>query len=649
MSNQYPDEALDPAHQHLHGHRHHDAHTEVPPTIHADSNIHARPSSPTHDHLASPKHVVEEKSSPIVYESSTDEKNAAQILDASEHNNDDIIDPHTPSKGFKKYIELNTWKYYYRKHVWVAHVFWGCFFTAWWISIVAQDSHRSKWLIPTLLWMFIMARLITFHLPSRYLIVWASWIWQRTIVKAVEFIPKKWRLPAAAVGCLAVILVGTFASPEIPGGSDRADRAVSFFGCVVAIFGLWATSNNRSKINWHTVITGMLIQFIIALFVLRTKAGYDIFDFISFLCRKLLSFAKDGTAFITNSDVSQLGMFFFTVLPAIIFFIAFVHIFYFFGTIQWFIGKFAYVFHWSMQVSGAEAVVAAASPFIGQGESAILIKPFAPHLTKAEYHQVMTSGFATIAGSVLVSYISMGVSPQALISSCVMSIPASLATSKLRYPETEATLTDGTCVIPDDETDETYNVLHAFSNGARLGIIIAATIMTNLLCIIALVALINALLTWFAGFWNISNLTLEMIFGYIFYPVAFLLGAPRDELYPIAKLIGVKVIQNEFVAYAALSSSEYDGLSIRGRMLATYALCGFANLGSVGTNIGVLSQLAPSRTGDIASLVFSSLITGCISTLLSAAVAGMVMTDLTRFQEAAVAAAAAAAAGTTSG
>lgn len=580
------------------------------------------------DSLEDPKHLSEKipetfQEVPEKYSAASDSSNVA-----------------TPS-GLSKFFTKRYYISIYKRNIWAAHIFWGCFFTAWWVSIVAQDKHRHKWLIPTLLWIFIMARLITFHVPSKYLVIWANWVWQRTIAKLVGLIPQKLRYPAAAIGTIAVILIGTFVSPEIPGGSPRSDRAVSFFGCVVAIFGLWATSNNRSKINWRPVISGMLIQFIIALFVLRTKAGYDIFDFISFLCRRLLSFAKVGSAFITNTQIALYGIFFFTVIPAIIFFIALVHIFYYWGVIQWFIGKFAAIFYWAMGVSGAEAVVAAASPFIGQGESAILIKPFAPHLTKAEFHQIMTSGFATIAGSVLVSYISMGVSPQALISSCVMSIPASLATSKLRYPEEEETLTDGGVVIPDDDTADAHNVLHAFSNGAWLGIVIAGTILTNLLCIIALVALINALLTWFAGFWNIKELTLEMIFGYILYPVAFLIGAPRNELYRISKLIGIKIVQNEFVAYAALASDEYADLSIRGRMLATYALCGFANLGSVGTNIGVLSQLAPTRSGDIATLVISALFTGCISTLLSAAVAGMVMTDLRPFEAAALAAAAA--------
>lgn len=638
---QHYDEALDPRHQHLHGHVHHAASAQADPVVYADANIRPRESSPPRPNpAADTKHIVEDKVSPM---SSSEEKGGN--ASASYPENDQQSEPLT---GFAKWISPRTYLELHRRHRWVSHLFWACFFTAWWISIVAQDRHRHKWLIPTLLWMFIMARIITFHLPAKYLVIWADWVWQRTVVKVIDLIPQKLRLPLAALGTIAVILVGTFASPEIEGGSPRSERAISFFGCLVAIFGLWATSRNRSKINWHTVISGMLIQYIIALFVLRTGTGYDIFNFISFLARQLLSYATDGVAFITSTEVSHYGMFFFTVLPAIIFFIAIVHIFYYIGVIQWFIGKFAVFFYWAMQVSGAEAVVAAASPFIGQGESAILIKPFAPHLTKAEFHQVMASGFATIAGSVLVAYISMGNSPQALISSCVMSIPASLATSKLRYPEEEEALTAGGVVIPEDDTEEAHNVLHAFANGAWLGLVVAGTILTNLLCIIAVVALINALLGWFAGFWNINQLTLEQIFGYIFYPVAFLIGVPRDELYDVAKLIGIKVIQNEFVAYASLTSPDYSHLSIRGRMLATYALCGFANLGSVGTNIGVLSQLAPSRTGDIAGLVISALITGCISTLLSAAVAGMVLTDLNRFAEAAAEAAAAAAAATTS-
>lgn len=287
-----------------------------------------------------------------------------------------------------------------------------------------------------------------------------------------------------------------------------------------------------------------------------------------------------------------------------------------------------------MQVSGAEAVVAAASPFIGQGESAMLIRPFVSHLTQAELHQVMTSGFATIAGSVLVAYIGMGINPQALISSCVMSIPASLAVSKLRYPETEESLTAGKVVIPDEE-DKSANALHAFANGAWLGLKIAGMIVSTLLCILALLGLVNGLLGWWGRYLNINDppLSFELVVGYLCYPIAFLLGVSRDgDLYKVAQLIGTKLIANEFVAYTRLQTEpEFQTLSDRSRLIATYALCGFANLGSLGTQIGVLSQIAPSRAGDVSRLAFSALISGAISTLTSASVAGLVVTDQKQF------------------
>jgi nucleoside permease NupC len=234
-----------------------------------------------------------------------------------------------------------------------------------------------------------------------------------------------------------------------------------------------------------------------------------------------------------------------TVLPAIIFFISIVQVLYYINFLQWFIMKFATFVFWALGVSGAEAVVAAATPFIGQGESAMLVRPFVPHMTKAEIHQIMTCGFATISGSVLVGYIGLGLNREALVSSCIMSIPASLAISKLRYPETEETLTAGRVVIPDDDEHKAENALHAFANGAWLGIKIAGTIMASLLCIIALVGLINGLLTWWGKYLNINDpeLTLQTILGYMLYPVSFLLGVPRDhDLLKVSRLIAEKVI-----------------------------------------------------------------------------------------------------------
>lgn len=516
------------------------------------------------------------------------------------------------------------------------HIIIGCFFTGWWLSIIIQKKHRHQWLIPTILWGMIMVRLITFHWRILYQILfYVSKVWDYAVdIIYTKFLPRhSQRLLAGATITVGVILLGTFVPSETP-YSRRKDRAISFFGMIVAIFGLWATSRDRSKVNWNTVIGGMLTQFIIALFVLRTKCGYDVFNFISLLARELLGFARDGVAFLTDTEVSNLTWFFFGVIPAVAFFVAFVHIWYYFGVIQWAIGKFAYFFFWTLKVSGAEAIVAAASPFIGQGESAILIKDFLPYLTKAEIHQVMCSGFATISGSVLVGYIGLGLNAQALVSSCVMSIPCSLAVSKLRFPETEESLTSGKLVYPKrDEGDEKpQNVLHAFAIGAALGLRIAGTLMIQCMCIIALVALINGLLTWFGNFWNIHGLTLELMLSYLLYPVAFLLGTPRNEILHVSTLIATKIIQNEFVGYSMLvNDAPYNKLSDRSRLLATYALCGFANFGSIGINIGVLGALCPGRGRDISGAIMSAFISGAISTLLSAAIAGMVIHDLKGF------------------
>lgn len=240
-------------------------------------------------------------------------------------------------------------------------------------------------------------------------------IWKHSGVRIMKIVPEKMRIPSAALLVFAVYLVGSFVSKEHP-QNTRADRAISCLGLLIFIFVLWATSRKRSAIKWHTVIVGMLMQFIIALFVLRTGVGYDIFNFISTLARSLLGYAKSGVAFLTSEAVSQLGMFFFSVIPAIIFFVSIVQLLYYYKILHWFVEKFATFFFWSMKVSGAEAVVAAASPFIGQGESAMLIKPFVPHLTMAEIHQIMCSGKHPIMDPHAVSDFSKG-SQQLLVPS----------------------------------------------------------------------------------------------------------------------------------------------------------------------------------------------------------------------------------------
>ena len=270
-----------------------------------------------------------------------------------------------------------------------------------------------------------------------------------------------------------------------------------------------------------------------------------------------------------------------------------------------------------MNVSGAEAVIAAASPFIGQGESACLVKPYVDVMTDSEIHLAMTSGFSTIAGSVLLAYISLGVPAQNLITSSVMSIPASIAVSKMRFPETEEPVTRGRVVVDRGEKgpDAPANALHAFSQGAVFGLIVAGLILANLLTILSLIAAINGLLTWIGKGFSINHLTLELILGYVFYPITFFLGVPRGEILRVSRLLATKLVANEFSAYLSLQAimASDDPLSYRAWVIAQYALCGFANLGSVGIQIGVLSAMAPSKASIISRVALSAMACGFIT------------------------------------
>ena len=484
-------------------------------------------------------------------ESASTRKPPAYIV-ASDSEKADPAAPDGERPAPKKY----SLKWAYRRFRWAFHIFYFLLFTGWWIASLILHRHDMNWLVPFLVWLTISLRLLFFYVPIAIVSRPIKWLWTHSAVVVYDRLPAKTRTPLGALVSISAVLVGTFVT-EASGDNNRENRALSIFGLAVLLFSFWATSKNRRAIQWRTVIGGMLAQYVIALFVLRTTVGYDIFKFIADRAADLLGFARDGTAFLTDEKTSQLTWFFISVIPAIMFFVSLVQVLYYVGFLQWFIQKVATFVFWMLRVSGAEAVVAAATPFIGQGESAMLVRPFVPHMTDAEIHQVMTCGFATISGSVLVAYMSLGLNPQALVSSCIMSIPASLAISKMRYPETEETLTAGNVVIPEDGEHKAENALHAFANGAAFGIKIAGTIIATLLCIIAVVGLIDGLLSWWGRHLDIREpeLTLELILGYILYPVSFLLGVPRtawvsepgqpqgDNIYKVAKIIATKIIK----------------------------------------------------------------------------------------------------------
>ncbi|KOS20273.1 Solute carrier family 28 member 3 [Escovopsis weberi] len=497
----------------------------------------------------------------------------------------------------------------------VAFLLWS---TVHWITGLVFHSHDKNWLIPFLIWLCIILRYFFWYVSSKYVSDTIYWVWARTGIAVYDRIPPRLRTPLGALVAIAAVVVGTFVSPENE-DNTRANRAISLVGIIIVIFVFWFFSRSRQHVKWRTVIVGMLAQYIIGLFVLRTSVGYNIFKFIADRAADLLECSKSGVSFLTSDDVANLPWFFIGVIPAIIFFISLVQVLFHLGFIQWFVRKIAIFVFWSLEASGAEAVVVAATPFVGQGESAMLVRPFVPYMTNSEIHQILTCGFATISGSVLVGYIGLGLNAEAMVSSCIMSIPASIAISKLRYPELKETLTAGKVVIPEDKEHKAKNGLHAFANGAWLGIQIGGTIIASLICILAVVTLINNLLTWWGHYLNIEEWTLQLSLSYLLWPVTFLLGVNHEK---------GDVFKNEYKAFSLLSGDpRWADLSPRSQLIATYALCGFGNIGSLGIQIGIISQLAPSRGGDVARLAVSALISGIMATLTSASIAGLVVTD----------------------
>ncbi|KIY47926.1 hypothetical protein FISHEDRAFT_44328 [Fistulina hepatica ATCC 64428] len=497
----------------------------------------------------------------------------------------------------------------------------------WWISATVLKATRHRWVVQTWwAWFFLIVIAFRF-IPNSIVADPIEAVWKPVVERPWFKLPYRVRLTIGWLCLLGIIFGSAFGFP-LTGNTSYVDRAISVLGLVIFQFCFWLFSINRSAVPWPTVIVGLFLQQAIAMFVLKTDAGYSIFKWIATLAADFLDESQAGAAFFFSAAVVADDWFFVNTLAAVIFFISFVQMMYYLGVMQWIIKNFAWFFFKLMNISGAEAVVAAASPFIGQGESACLVRPYVDLMTESEFHLVMTSGFSTIAGSVLSAYISMGVPPQNLITSSVMSIPASIAISKLRFPEMDEPVTRGQVVVDrGEEKNPPANALHAFSKGAVFGLIVAGQILTNVLTVLSLVAAINGLLTWIGKGFGIHQLTLQLIIRYIFYPITFFLGVPRDELLPVAQLLATKLVANEFSAYSSLEAlqSSDNPLSDRAYTIASYALCGFANLGSLGIQIGVLGALAPSRSALIARVGTSALICGFISTLQTAGIAGMLV------------------------
>ncbi|KAI9256705.1 Na+ dependent nucleoside transporter C-terminus-domain-containing protein [Sporodiniella umbellata] len=554
---------------------------------------------------------------------SSDLKGSSTAIDIPPTTNEKVYDISTDedeeqsddSPGFLSRI--------YNKYRMLFHLAYFLIFTGFLAAAYALQlpkGYSQENLILGLIYAFFVLKIAFNYIPTTvYSKPWMYCV--HTIAKPIRMIPHRVLCFGYAFLVFAVIAATVFSLPETA-ESTRLQRLVSLFGIFVFFAGLYLSSTNRRAINWNTVLTGILVQFILALFVFRCSVGHDIFQWASSFAQGYLEKATRGTAFVFGETVANSGIFAVAVFPTLIFFAATVQVLYYINALQWVLQKCAVFFMAIMQVSGAESVVAVASPFLGQGENALLIKPFLPYLTPSEMHQVMCSGFATISGSVLYGYIAMGVSGEALLTSCIMSIPCSLAVSKMRVPETRTPMTAKTISVPPSD-DRPTNLLHAAGLGAATGVHIVLLMMANLISLLALLYAVNAGLTWIGNFLNIHELTLQLITGYLFVPVAWLIGIENKDVVTVGQILATKIWANEFVAFEALASTYKGVLSPRSLLITTYAVCGFANLGSVGMQIGILGTMAPKRTGEIARLAVSAMMCGAMCTFISAAIAGM--------------------------
>ncbi|KAI6040262.1 Na+ dependent nucleoside transporter C-terminus-domain-containing protein [Pisolithus marmoratus] len=516
------------------------------------------------------------------------------------------------------------------KKIWVTFLLaTAALILGWWISATVLKTTRPRWVQQTVFaWMFLLVIAFRF-IPNSAVTRPIETVWVPVVQVPWYRIPRKLRL-AIGWSCLLAITFGSaFGSPPSH-DNDYRHRAISVLGLFVFQCGFYVSSTRRLEICWPTVITGLFIQQAIALFVLKTSAGYSLFRYIGNLTVGFLAQASVGAAFFFDAATIAKHWFIITASSQVIFFIATVQMLYYLGVMQWIIKGFAWFFFKLMNVSGAEAIVAAACPWMGPTESACLVKPYIGVMTTSELHLCMTSAFSIAPAGVLASIIALGVPPQNLITASVMSIPASIAISKMRIPETEEPVTRGRVVIDcggEGSEDHSVNALHAFSKGGLLGLKVAGHILTNVLIILSFVSTLNAVLTWVGRGFGIHKLTLQLILGYIAYPIAFLLGVPSHEIFPVAQLIGTKLIATEVIAFTELATIQASSnpLSPRAFTIASYALCGFAHLSAVGIQIGVLSALAPSQAKVIARMAISAMICGFISTLQTATIAIVVL------------------------
>ncbi len=396
---------------------------------------------------------------------------------------------------------------------------------------------------------------------------------------------------------------------------------ISLLGLMVFIALAYGMSSERAAIRWNTVVWGIGLQFFLGIFILKTPIGLTIFEWLGNIIKTFLDYSDVGARFVFGDNFEE-HFIAFKVLPTIIFFASFIAILYHYGILPKIVSIVSRIMIRTMKTSGVETLSCASNIFVGCTEAPLMIKPYLKSLTLSELHAIMTGGFATIAGGVMAAYIAIGISPTHLISASVMSAPAALAISKIMYPETTKSQTIGE--IDVDIKSPYTNVIDAATNGALEGLKLALNVAAMLIAILGLVALINGILATIGQLLGLDNLSLELIFSYLLSPLAWLMGIPWQDCLQVGSLLGKKTILNEFIAYLDLKTLiEEESISQRSQAIATYALCGFSNLGTIGIQIGGISAIAPNRQQDLARLGLRTMIAGSLACFMTACIAGL--------------------------
>jgi CNT family concentrative nucleoside transporter len=404
---------------------------------------------------------------------------------------------------------------------------------------------------------------------------------------------------------------------------------------ILLILGLaWLASNNRKAINYRLVISGLLLQVLIAFLVLKVEPVTNFFKFLGKGMEKLEGFAKQGADFVYGG-VAAMGsggpqnyaapgsfVFAFNITATIILVCALVAVFYHWGVMQRLVALIAKGMNFIMRVSGAEALSNVASAFVGQVEAQVMIRPYLNSMTKSELLASMSGSLACIAGGILIVYVNMGAKAEYLLTASLMAAPGALVISKIVFPETEESQTMGKVKL--DVKSHYTNIIDAISHGAADGFKIAMNVVAMLIGFIAIIAMLNWMLLHIGHWFNPQfNLSLDWIFGKLFYPFAWAMGIPSGDIQNAATLLGQKITINEFVAFKNLTSNSLPILSEKGYMIVSFAICGFANFSSVGMQIGGIGALAPERRGDLAKLGMRALLCGTLASYLSATLAGL--------------------------